>query len=224
MYDITADSWTQKTSMPDFYRSSHYLTVVIDEKLMIVDALSFETNKDDTQKVLIYDPKTDQWSKGQADAHDSVIYSDAVVTSGVYAAQKIYVIGTSYDFDNAILHNSVYDPISNTWLSIKPLPTARDGFGVAIVDDILYVIGGYTSNELLNYYSRKEPIVNVAINEQYVPIGYSSFPLTSESVVETSFLNMSVIVVLVLTVAIVVVMSFFWLRGAKRNKRVEGFE
>jgi hypothetical protein len=35
---------------------------------------------------------------------------------------------------------------------------------------------------------------------------------------------MSVIVVLVLTVAIVVVMSFFWLRGAKRNKRVEGFE
>lgn len=57
-----------------------------------------------------------------------------------------------------------------------------------------------------------------------MPIGYSSFPLTSESVVETSFLNMSVIVVLVLTVAIVVVMSFFWLRGAKRNKRVEGFE
>jgi len=51
MYDISADSWIQKSSMPNFYRSPSYLTVVMDDKLVVVDAYSFGTDVDAAQKV-----------------------------------------------------------------------------------------------------------------------------------------------------------------------------
>ncbi|MCL2641928.1 MAG: hypothetical protein FWD52_00195 [Candidatus Bathyarchaeota archaeon] len=177
MYDIAADSWIQKSSMPNFYRSPSYLTVVMDNKLVVVDAYNFGADTDTAQKVMIYDPKNDQWNKGQVDPHGGTL---AVVTSGVYVPQRIYIIGTGYDFDTLTFYNSVYDPISNTWSTIKPLPTARDGFGVAVVDDVLYVIGGYTSDELLNHYSRTTPVTKVAINEQYVPSDYDHTAKTPE--------------------------------------------
>jgi len=225
MYDISADSWIQKSSMPNFYRSPNYLTVVLDDKLVVVDAYSFGTDVDAAQKVMIYDPKNDQWNQGQADSKGGAIYGDAVVTSGVYVPQRIYVIGTGYDFETLTLHSSVYDPISNTWSNIKPLPTARDGFGVAIVDDVLYVIGGYTSVELLNYYSRTTPVTIVAINEQYVPSGYDPTAKTTEQFLSMphkttqSTFELNRIVLITIGLAVIITMSAGIALAVKRRKK-----
>jgi hypothetical protein len=48
------------------------------------------------------------------------------------------------------------------------MTTTRSDFGVAVVNDILYVIGGYLRSS-----SRVTP---TAVNEQYVPFGYSIPP------------------------------------------------
>ena len=58
---------------------------------------------------------------------------------------------------------------------------------MTVVDDLLYVIGGYCNSAL-------------AINEQYVPIGYSSTMLTSEPESSSIYL---VVVVVVLTTGII---------------------
>jgi len=49
------------------------------------------------------------------------------------------------------------------------MPTSRIDFGVAVVDDVLYAIGGYTKPSQYG-------VQPVAVNEQYIPIGYGVPP------------------------------------------------
>jgi len=50
------------------------------------------------------------------------------------------------------------------------MPKLRRNFGVAVVDDVLYAIGGYS------YTSQSGMVTPVAVNEQYIPIGYGTVP------------------------------------------------
>jgi N-acetylneuraminic acid mutarotase len=46
--------------------------------------------------------------------------------------------------EDAVSHDShfAYDPTTNTWASLPPMPTARHGLAVAVVNGRLYAIGG----------------------------------------------------------------------------------
>jgi hypothetical protein len=82
-------------------------------------------------------------------------------TSGVYAPKRIYVLGGS-DFQY-LPYNYVYDPITDTWNNATQMPYPRSSFGVAIVDDVLYAIGGN---------GRTNGVIPVDLTEKYVPISY----------------------------------------------------
>lgn len=63
----------------------------------------------------------------------------------------------------------IYNPETNNWIIGNSMPTARCRFGVAVVNDQLYAIGGLTG-----WFTSLS-----AVNEQYTPIGYqnpSGFP------------------------------------------------
>jgi len=65
----------------------------------------------------------------------------AAVAVGVGAEGRIYVFGgegPEGTFDN----NEVYDPTTNTWSTAAPMPIALHGHGAAVVDGVIYVIGG----------------------------------------------------------------------------------
>jgi kelch-like protein 19 len=48
-------------------------------------------------------------------------------------------------------HNNLrYDPEEDRWTSIKPMHTKRLGVGVAVVNRLLYAIGGYDGTERLS--------------------------------------------------------------------------
>jgi hypothetical protein len=51
------------------------------------------------------------------------------VTTGLYASHKIY------SFANG--RTDVYDPVQNIWSTVEPMSIPRNGFGVAVLDDIL---------------------------------------------------------------------------------------
>jgi hypothetical protein len=144
MYDPVKDSWTAKACMPDLYMStSVFGTVVLDNKLIAIDAYRFEADVE--QKIMIYDPITDVWSEGFVSPPNVIntrFYGGAVLTTGQYAPQKIYTIH--------LAGNNAYDPIHHTWVAIEPMTTTRSNFGVAVIDDILYVIGGYVSSDIGN--------------------------------------------------------------------------
>jgi hypothetical protein len=155
---------------------------------------------------MMYNPETDKWSQGQIPSKGCD--GGTVVTSGVYAPQTIYAISTSNSW--------VYDSINNTWLSITPMPTVRAGFGVAVLDDTLYVIGGYTSSDFFNWYNATTE--RVALNEQYIPNGYSKTE-PDKSITAESNPNMFALIAIGLTVTIIVLATITVLAvKGKRDK------
>ncbi|MDR2707229.1 MAG: hypothetical protein LBB87_00555 [Nitrososphaerota archaeon] len=216
MYDSTIDSWIQKNSAPH----GVMVSAVSDDKIVAFYVVESHY-LDDTSNVnvLIYDAKTDMWSEGKTQeigVSGSRIEA-AGATSGVYAPKGIYVLG----LESFVTTRSVkqftwfYDPINDVWSSAKAMSIPRYSFSVAVVDDILYAIGGsvpYTGIEFL------------AINERYVPIDYHTDPshVTSPLVTPESsgsskpFLTYNAVVALViLTVSIVVACLLVYFKKRK---------
>jgi hypothetical protein len=147
VYDTVTDSWTTKASMPF---GTWGEAVVVDDKIYVIGG----------SKLQMYEPATDRWSQG-APPPSGVGYG-AVVTTGVFAPKRIYAIGFSV---------GVYDLETDSWTSGADIPARRYSFGVAIVNDVLYAIGGHT-------YGAPYPgdFAAINVNEQYTPFGYGTVP------------------------------------------------
>ncbi|MDR2720193.1 MAG: hypothetical protein LBC03_05280 [Nitrososphaerota archaeon] len=176
VYDPVKALWTQKTSMPRASPAGNFIvSAVVDDKIIFAGEFTIGNTDVAEQKVLIYDTKTDSWSEGKA-GPTQVWCGGAGATTGVYAPKNVYTLG--------ITSNTVYDPIKNSWLSAKAMPTERANFGVAVVDDILYVIGGFTSTDFHAFGTPTEPS---RLNEQYVPIGFhGTLPTTTSPVADST--------------------------------------
>src|SRR5688572_607575 len=67
------------------------------------------------------------------------------------AENKIYVAGgfagPNRDFTGTTNAFHVYDPSSDRWSSLAPLPKKLQHFGIATLDGKIYVTGGYTDDD-----------------------------------------------------------------------------
>jgi len=161
VYDPATDSWTTKAPIPVATRD--YPSAVVDNKIYVIGGLSSSPKSNLNQ---IYDPETDTWSRG-ALMPLGLRYGAAGATTGVNAPKRIYSFcerGTQ-----------VYDPENDSWTFGTDLPTIRQSFGVAVVKDTLYVIGGYIRT-YVDLYTFGDIITLYATNEQYKPFGYGTVP------------------------------------------------
>lgn len=156
VYDPITDSWTTKAQIPNAVMD--HASVVVDNKIYIMSGHNFTRLIHLTQ---IYDPLTDSWSYG-APIPTAIIGAAAGATTGAAAPKKIYVIGGGDILPYS--WNQVYDIEKNIWITGTSMPTPRRDLGVAVVDDVLYAIGG-DSGWTFKFYGT---------NEQYTPIGYFS--------------------------------------------------
>ncbi len=162
IYDPAADNWTVGSSAPvePFGPSAVY-----NGKIYVLWG-----------KTEIFDPATNTWSYG---APSPITYTiDSVdntigATTGFMAPKRMYVF--------SIGSNQVYDPATDSWTSGASIPVSRGDFSVAVVNDLIYVIGGVTvtfpqtiptdasfgSYGVATYYSTVE---------QYTPFGYGTVP------------------------------------------------
>ncbi|XP_053320281.1 kelch-like protein 10 isoform X1 [Spea bombifrons] len=77
----------------------------------------------------VYNPKTDQWT----------------------------MVG-GFDGTNRLCSAECYSPVSNTWLPLPSMLSCRSNFGIEVVDDLIYVIGGFngfTTTFKVEYYDEK---------------------------------------------------------------------
>ena len=71
----------------------------------------------------------------------------------------LYVIGgDSYDHSHVVVEG--YNPITNEWMTLSSMPTARHHAASAVVDGNIYVMGGRLTGSL----------VNVDVNEKCNPV------------------------------------------------------
>jgi hypothetical protein len=167
VYDPANDSWTTKAPMPT--AASNYASAVVDNKIYVIGGL---LKSEDYTLNQIYDPATDKWNLG-APSPSITAYGAAGATTGVNAPKRIYLLGQDFTFPEPPYINRVYDPTTDTWTIGVPVPTERRGFGVVVLNDILYVIGGFTETFDMFWNSN---ITLYATNEQYTPFGYGTVP------------------------------------------------
>jgi N-acetylneuraminic acid mutarotase len=201
VYEPAADAWTVKSPIP--YGVYSHSSAVVDNKIYVISGQSASPGHSGPDKGplnQIYNPETDTWTLGAAPplpAHRS----GAVVTSGVLAPKRIYVIGGEVGFMEATNINQVYDPQTDTWSMGAPMPTARQGLSVAIVNDVIYALGGSYPADDYSTTASSEPkkqytmLANAqvtpvnfvpqkqcAVNEQYTPLGYGNTPIDTVTV------------------------------------------
>lgn len=163
VYDPETDSWSQMAPIPIPVRS--YASAVLDDKIYIISGLQSNLNPGYNRNhlVQIFDPATNQWTNGTS-IPIPVTSAGACATTGVSAPKRIYVLGGHSDYYQDLLHdkdfNQVYDPETDTWTNATALPTPRNGFDAAVINDEIYVIGGSDRD------------IDLTENEKYTPAGY----------------------------------------------------
>jgi N-acetylneuraminic acid mutarotase len=156
VYDPATDSWTTKTSPPTQIGSA--ASAIFDNKIYFINIDGF---------VQIYDPLNDSWSIGERAPSSIALGASypfesaiAAVTTGMHAPKRIYFLSED--------GNYVYNPANDSWTAGTATPTARGYAGVAVINDIIYVVGGVTFQYSAGYMGP------TAVNEQYTPIGYGT--------------------------------------------------
>ena len=158
VYDPEADSWGIKEKAP----VSHPWPVVVDNQLIVSGEYS-QLYGSPVEKILFYDPDSDSWNEGKSNP-TAVVQGSAGATTGVLAPKKVYLLGLLVETPFPTVITQVYDLQSEIWTTASVMQTNRSQFGVVVVNDILYAIGGYLRSS-----SHLTPL---ALNEQYTPIDY----------------------------------------------------
>ena len=154
VYDPVSDTWATKASMPN---SAGYVSAVVNDKIYVVGSGVTQ----------IYHPETDAWSIGAPPLENITLggngqSASAAATTGLMAPKRIYVYDGSY--------LQVYDPFNNSWTFGANPPINRQYLSIAVVNDTLYFIGGFTDhfNNIPGYFK------DYNTNEQYTPFGYGT--------------------------------------------------
>lgn len=163
VYDPTTDSWTQKTPVPEKLYSYNWFVASAALANRIFVTGEFETSllDYDDQRLFIYNTLNDSWSESARGTLDGGI--GVGVTVGVRAPVRVYVLGfINWGYDQV---NQAYDPDTDKWTTAAPNPIDQRDFGCVVLNDVLYVIGGYVD---------PETVTNA--NQAYLPIGFSPLP------------------------------------------------
>jgi ribosomal protein S8 len=188
VYNPATDTWTTKTPIPTPVTA--YASAVVDNKIYVIGGLT--SNLNEVNLTQIYDPATDTWSYGTP--IPTIQFGAVGATTGISAPKRIYMLGGSIPSFSLIRVatnlTQVYDPEMDVWSTDSSMPTPRAGLCVAVVNDVLYAIGG--SSVAMG--TSGPPY---GTNEQYTPAGYTPLPSPEPQQTEqfpTTWVTASVII------------------------------
>jgi hypothetical protein len=165
VYDPVADSWATKAPKP--VATGSVASVTIDKKIYVIGGIASSTGCLNQ----VYDPVADSWSQC-AVPPSGVGYGVAGATTGVDAPKRIY-----FFYGNGVQY---YDPLSDSYGFGAGMITGRSYPAVAVLNDKLYVVGGYIITFPPNFLTEplgSNPIITYsAAVEVYTPFGYGTVP------------------------------------------------
>ncbi len=139
VYDPAADRWTV---LPDLPTQRNHLAVGASGARVYVAGGRFGGgfNSERTAALEIFDTTTNRWSAGR------LMLTRRGGVAGVVANSCFFVIGgegNPGDPRGLFNQNEAYDPRSNSWHSLPPMPTPTHGLGgAAFVNGLIHLPGG----------------------------------------------------------------------------------
>ncbi len=152
VWNPDSGNWSRIVPIP---RKLHHTTAsVVNGKLYIIGGFGSATWKPSNVN-FEYDPQTHRWT-----AKAPMPTARGAHAAGVIDG-KIHLVGGAhrelFNLVNTSAHE-VYDPKTDSWKTLAPMPTPRDHLAVSVIGSKLYAIGGRVD---VNYNN------NMGANESY---------------------------------------------------------
>jgi N-acetylneuraminic acid mutarotase len=142
VYDPARDTWTV---LPDLPTGRNHLGMGAIDGLIYVAGGRFGGNfaSERTAVVEVYNPADNTWSTRRS------MPSPRGGVAAVVANGCLFVIGGEGNYSDPrglSVENEAYDPRSDTWIALAPMPTPTHGLvGAAFVDGLIFLPGGSVS-------------------------------------------------------------------------------
>ena len=141
-YDPATNAWRPRASMPT--PRNHFVGGAVNGKVYAVSGRvggAFISGGSSNVGVTeAYDPATDSWSQGLA----RMAQARSAGAGGVWGG-KLYITGGEFqDPGTMATYRSLeaYDPATNTWQTLAPMPVSRHGLAGAVVGNRLHMVSG----------------------------------------------------------------------------------
>ena len=158
IYDTKTQKWTKGKQAP--IEIHHFQAVVYKGKIYVIGALTGKwPGETPIPRMLVYDPKQDQWTEGAEIPADR----NRGAAGLVLYKNKFYLVCGIKDGHRGDhkLWLDVYDPKTGQWNRLADAPRARDHFQAAVVKNKLYVMGGRRSKVGPDGFSDTEAAMDV---------------------------------------------------------------
>jgi N-acetylneuraminic acid mutarotase len=133
VYDPKADKWTQLTPMPT--PRDHLAAVAFGGKFYAVGGRPPLT----LNALEVFDPATNRWSAL------APMPTGRSGIAGAVVKDCLYVFGGEGNPSHprgVFPQNEVYNPKTNSWERLAPMPTPRHGIGAAVIGNKIHIPGG----------------------------------------------------------------------------------
>jgi N-acetylneuraminic acid mutarotase len=130
-YDPVTNSWTAKASMPT---ARGFLAVAV------VNGILYAIGGASGGIVEAYDPTTNTWTTKAPMPTTRSGLGLGVINGLVYAVGGVPNPGASLPIMDTL---EIYNPSANSWSRGPHMPTPRSEDGVGVINNRLYVLGGY---------------------------------------------------------------------------------
>lgn len=137
VYDPEVDQWTILPPMPT--PRNHHAAVAIGNKFYAVGGRP--PTIPGLTVLEVYDPETKKW------ARLAPVLTPRSGIAGAVVRGCFYVFGGEGNPNHPLgmyQQTEVYDPLTNNWEALAPMPTSRHGIGAAVIGDKIYVPAGAT--------------------------------------------------------------------------------
>ena len=167
-FDPATSTWSARAPMPT---ARYGLGVgVINGVLYAVGGTG---NGNTGAELEAYDPVTDTWTTKASMPTARTVLGTAVVNGILYAiGGQGCPAGTPPPCSYALATVEAYDPATDSWTTKSPMPTARWGLGVGVVDGIIYAVGGTPTENVhgLNTVEAYDPASDTWTTRRPLPV------------------------------------------------------
>jgi N-acetylneuraminic acid mutarotase len=135
-YNPVTDGWTSKTSMPT--PRTGFAIAVYSNKIYVIGGSIGNVYVGNNE---VYDPVSNTWTTKASMPTPRADLCANTVNGNIYLiGGKRYSSSDPYYIETDV--NEVYYPVNDSWSTKTALPTAVQGYGSAVVDNKIYIIGG----------------------------------------------------------------------------------